>query len=64
MSSQIGDIPRIVTICDVLGAMMEPRSYKPAMAPEVALEILYGMADKGKLERPLVGAMQRALDAA
>lgn len=64
ISSQIGDIPRIVTICDVLGAMMERRSYKPAMARDAAIEILYGMADKGKLERPLVGAMQRALEAA
>jgi len=64
ISSQIADIPRIVTVCDVLGALMERRSYKPPMAREAAIEILYGMAEQGKLERPLVGAMQRALEAA
>jgi putative nucleotidyltransferase with HDIG domain len=64
MLSQIGDIPRIVTICDVLGALLERRSYKPPMERDAAIEILYGMADDGKVERPLVGAMQRALEAA
>jgi HD-GYP domain-containing protein (c-di-GMP phosphodiesterase class II) len=64
ISSQIGDIPRIITVCDVLGALMERRSYKPPMQREAAIDILFAMADKGKLERPLVGAMQRALEAA
>jgi putative nucleotidyltransferase with HDIG domain len=64
ISSQIGDIPRIVTICDVLGALMERRSYKPPMPREAAIGVLYEMADRGKLERPLVGAMHRALEAA
>lgn len=64
ISSQIADIPRIVTVCDVLGALMERRSYKPPMARDAAIAILYDMAAQGKLERPLVGAMQRALEAA
>lgn len=64
ISSQIGDIPRIVTVCDVLGALMERRSYKAPMPRDAAIEILFDMADHGKLERPLVGAMQRALEAA
>ena len=64
LSSQIGDIPRIVTICDVLGALLERRSYKPPMPRDAAIDILFGMAEKGKVERPLVGAMQRALEAA
>jgi putative nucleotidyltransferase with HDIG domain len=54
ISAQIGDLTRIMTICDVYGALVEQRSYKPPQSPEVAVEILTSMARDGKVERALV----------
>jgi HD-GYP domain-containing protein (c-di-GMP phosphodiesterase class II) len=61
--SAIGDITRILTICDVYGAMIERRSYKPPMASADALAVLDEMAAAGKLERPLVRAFHHAVAA-
>jgi putative nucleotidyltransferase with HDIG domain len=58
----IGDIPRILTVCDVFGALIERRSYKAPMPADKAIAVLYDMADKGKVERPLVGALRRAIE--
>lgn len=57
IAAQIGDLTRIMTVCDVYGALVEQRSYKPPLSPEVALEILTRMARDGKVERALVKAL-------
>jgi len=52
----IADIVRILTISDIFAALIEVRTYKPAMPRATAYEILMGM--KGKLEGPLVEAFR------
>jgi putative nucleotidyltransferase with HDIG domain len=60
---KIGDITRILTICDVFGALIERRSYKPPSSTEQALAVLEEMVASGKLEAPLVRAFQHAVAA-
>ena len=55
-SESITDLVRILTISDIFAALIEDRSYKPAMPRDEAYEILRGM--NGKLERPLVEAFR------
>ena len=50
----IPDLVRLVTICDIYGALIERRSYNPPMVPRRAYEILQGMA--GRLDGDLVRA--------
>lgn len=52
----VNDIVRILTICDIFGALIERRTYKPTMPRSEAYEILKGMS--GKLEKPLVEAFR------
>lgn len=59
----IGDITRILTICDVFGALVERRSYKVPSTTEQALAVLEEMVAAGKLEGPLVRAFQHAMAA-
>ena len=59
--SEIHDLTRIVTICDVYSALLERRSYKPPMAPRSAMKILFQMATAGKVELALVNALNGAL---
>ena len=54
---RIGDLTRIMTICDIYGALIERRSYKEPKPPEVALAILTSMAHEGKVEYDLVKAL-------
>jgi putative nucleotidyltransferase with HDIG domain len=51
---QIGDMVRLVTICDIYAALIERRSYKEPMPAARAFKILEDMG--GKLERALVRA--------
>jgi putative nucleotidyltransferase with HDIG domain len=51
---EIGDLVRLLTICDIYAALTERRSYKPPLPAEDALAILAGMG--GKLEVRLVAA--------
>ncbi len=51
---QIGDLVRLVTICDIYAALIERRPYRPAIAPARAFEMLEQM--DGKLEGALVRA--------
>lgn len=44
--SQISDLNRIMTIADVFGALVEPRSYKPPMPGVQALDVLHAMGPK------------------
>jgi HD-GYP domain-containing protein (c-di-GMP phosphodiesterase class II) len=55
-AESIADIVRILTISDIFAALIELRTYRPAMPRETAYEILRNM--KGKLERPLVEAFR------
>ena len=55
-AESIADIVRILTISDIFAALIELRTYRPAMPREKAYEILQSM--KGKLERPLVEAFR------
>lgn len=53
---QIHDIVRLVTICDIFGALVERRPYKAPMPGAQAYAILEGMGDK--LDRDLVRAFR------
>ncbi len=44
--SQISDLNRIMTIADVFGALVEPRSYKPPMPGAQALDVLHAMGPR------------------
>jgi len=58
---QIDDLTRIMTVCDVYGALVERRAYKPAKSPEAALDILTAMAADGKVEFDLVRALRHCV---
>jgi putative nucleotidyltransferase with HDIG domain len=51
---QIGDLVRLVTICDIYAALIERRPYKSPTSPARAFKMLEEM--DGKLERALVKA--------
>jgi putative nucleotidyltransferase with HDIG domain len=59
----IGDLTRILTICDVYGALIERRAYKAPEPPAAAIAVLDEMARQGKLELPLVRAFHQAIAA-
>jgi putative nucleotidyltransferase with HDIG domain len=50
--AQISDLTRMLTIADVYGALIEPRSYKPPMSGLAALNVLQELGPK--LDRTLV----------
>ena len=56
----IGDLTRILTICDVFGAMIERRAYREPVPTADALAVLDKMSDEGKLEMALVRAFHAA----
>ena len=58
----IPDLVRLVTICDIFGALIERRPYKRPMAGEEAYAILTGMG--GKLDQALVRAFRPVAAAA
>lgn len=39
----IRNVVRMVTICDIYGALIEPRAYRPSLSPPEALQIMAGM---------------------
>jgi len=49
---EISDVVRIVTVCDVFGALLERRAYKPPLSSACAYQMLLDMG--GKLDRDLV----------
>ena len=51
-ASEISDPVRIMTICDVFGALLERCAYKPPLAFDVAYQMLVDMGDK--LDKDLV----------
>ncbi len=54
----ISDLVRIMTISDIFGALIEHRSYRPAMPAEQAYRVLIEMGSK--LDRDLVSAFRFA----
>lgn len=44
--SEISDLVRIMTICDIFSALLERRAYKPPLAADVAYQMLLDMGDK------------------
>lgn len=61
LAGAIEDVSRVMTICDIYGALIERRSYKPALSASAAIAVLHEMAESGKVERPLVKALERAM---
>lgn len=57
--SEISDLVRMITICDIFAALIERRSYRQPMAPQAAYEVLLGM--EGKLDRDLLRAFKSLL---
>jgi putative nucleotidyltransferase with HDIG domain len=53
---EISDLVRLLTISDIFAALIESRSYSPAISRQDAYKILCGM--DGKLERSLVKAFR------
>jgi putative nucleotidyltransferase with HDIG domain len=45
-AGEISDLVRIVTICDIFGALIERRSYKEAASCKVAYDILIGLGSR------------------
>jgi putative nucleotidyltransferase with HDIG domain len=56
---RIGDLTRIITIVDIVAALVEDRVYREAMPLEQALDILVGM--HGKVEQSLATAFRGIL---
>jgi HD-GYP domain-containing protein (c-di-GMP phosphodiesterase class II) len=54
--SQISDPVRLITICDVFGALIEHRAYKPSLSAHKSYEMLLEMGQK--LDQTLVRAFQ------
>lgn len=54
---RVSDMTRVLTVCDIYGALSERRAYKPPLAPDRIIEIMYGLADQGKIEKALVRAL-------
>ncbi|MFH1804517.1 MAG: HD domain-containing phosphohydrolase [Pseudomonadota bacterium] len=59
---QIPDLTRILTICDIMGALLERRAYKEPFSVEQSVSILMNMASAGKIEAVLVHALARTLE--
>ena len=62
--AQISAVARIMTVCDIYGALVEERSYKPAKTQSEALYVLIGMAQQGKVDYRVVRTFAAALGTA
>lgn len=58
---ELNDLARMSTIVDIFGALTDERSYKPAMDPEQAFDILEDMGPK--INQPLVRVFRDVLSA-
>jgi putative nucleotidyltransferase with HDIG domain len=58
--ARIGDLVRLVTVCDVYAALIERRPYKRPLEPAQAFKTLREM--EGKLEGPLVRAFAKVVE--
>ena len=62
--AEISPATRIMTVCDIYGALVEARAYKSANTPAEALYVLIGMAQKGKVDFAVVRRLAAALGVA
>lgn len=60
-ANDIPDLTRILTICDIMGALLEERSYKPPFSVEKSISILKDMGKDGKIELALVLALETVM---
>lgn len=58
---EIDPLSRILTVCDIYGALIERRSYKPPKTPAEAMLILRDMAAKGKVDPVATEILSRAV---
>ena len=61
LAQSIDDVTRILTVCDIYGALMERRAYKEPQSSAAAMDILISMAEQGKVEYSLVKALARCV---
>ena len=61
-ADDIPDLTRVLTICDIAGALLEKRAYKKPFTIEETLGVLFDMASQGKVERALVVALAKVFD--
>jgi putative nucleotidyltransferase with HDIG domain len=59
----IKDLTRVLTVCDVYGALMERRAYKQPKSAQQAMKALINMVDEGKVEAELVRALGASVSA-
>ena len=62
--AQIPLTTRIMTVCDIYGALVEDRPYKKPSTPAEALYVLIGMAQRGKVDFDVVRKLATALGTA
>ena len=55
-ASELSDLVRMMTIADIFGALIEQRSYKPAMSGEAAYQVIKDMGSK--LDKDLIREFQ------
>lgn len=58
---RVSGLARILTVCDIYGALIEQRSYKPAKSPAEALYVLISMAQSGKVDFRIVRTFADAI---
>ena len=58
---EIEPLTRVLTVCDVYGALVERRAYKPPKTPQMAIMILAEMAGRGKVEYDIVRTLGLAV---
>ncbi len=56
---EIGDLVRLITVCDIYAALVERRPYRAPMPTDKAVKVLYTL--EGKLDMALVRAFERAV---
>jgi len=54
--TKVSDLARMAAIADIFSGLIDKRSYKPAMSPERAIEIMLNLSDE--LDIPLVKAFR------
>ncbi len=60
-ANQIGDLERIMAICDIFQALTEDRPYRQTMPKEKVWAIIDSMVEKGELDGVLVGKAKNIL---
>jgi len=61
-AQEIAPIARILTVCDIYGALIEKRAYKPPRTPAEAIYVLISMAQQGKVDIRIVRTLASALN--